>query len=173
VPTIELQVRGENGEVLAAGHSGEIYVRGEQVAGEYLDQGSQLDRDGWFPTRDRGQVDEAGYVFLEGRADDVIVRGGENISPGEIEDVLLEHPAVSEAAVVAVPDQQWGESVGAVIVLREKAKATDAELQEWVKQRLRSSRVPTAFRYVDQLPFNEMGKVLRRVLKQLFADVKS
>jgi acyl-coenzyme A synthetase/AMP-(fatty) acid ligase len=118
-------------------------------------------------------VDEAGYVFLEGRADDVIVRGGENISPGEIEDVLLEHPAVSEAAVVAVPDQQWGESVGAVIVLREKAKATDAELQEWVKQRLRSSRVPTAFRYVDQLPFNEMGKVLRRVLKQLFADVKS
>ena len=173
VPTIELQVRGEEGEVLAPGHSGEIYVRGEQVAGEYLDQGSQLDREGWFPTRDRGQVDEAGYVFLEGRADDVIVRGGENISPGEIEDVLLEHPAVSEAAVVAVPDRQWGESVGAVIVLREKAKATDAELQEWVKQRLRSSRVPTAFRYVDQLPFNEMGKVLRRVLKQLFADLKS
>lgn len=173
VPTIELEVRGENGEMLGPGQSGEIYVRGEQVAGEYLDQGSQLDRNGWFPTRDRGQVDEEGYVFLEGRADDVIVRGGENISPGEIEDVLLEHPAVSEAAVVAVPDRQWGESVGAVIVLRENARATDAELQEWVKQRLRSSRVPTAFRYVDQLPFNEMGKVLRRVLKQYFADLKS
>jgi acyl-CoA synthetase (AMP-forming)/AMP-acid ligase II len=172
VPTIELQVRGEHGEPLGAGEAGEIYVRGGQVAGEYLEQGSLLDRDGWFPTRDRGQVDEAGYVFLEGRADDVIVRGGENISPGEIEDVLMEHPAVSEAAVVAVPDQQWGEAVGAVIVLRENARATDAELQEWVRQRLRSSRVPTMFRYVDQLPFNEMGKVLRRVLKQQFGDVR-
>ena len=112
-------------------------------------------------------------MYLEGRADDVIVRGGENISPGEVEDVLLEHPAVSDAAVVAVPDRQWGESVGAVIVLRENAQATDAELQDWVRQRLRSSRVPTAIRYVDQLPFNEMGKVLRRVLKQQFADLKS
>ncbi len=173
VPTIELEVRGEAGEVLGPGQSGEVFVRGGQVAGEYLEQGSLLDTDGWFPTRDRGHVDEYGYVYLEGRADDVIVRGGENISPGEVEDVLLEHPAVSDAAVVAVPDRQWGESVGAVIVLRENAQATDAELQDWVRQRLRSSRVPTAIRYVDQLPFNEMGKVLRRVLKQQFADLKS
>ncbi|MDY0066780.1 MAG: fatty acid--CoA ligase family protein [Steroidobacteraceae bacterium] len=173
VPTIELQVRGENGEVLGPGQSGEIYVRGEQVAGEYLEQGSLLDADGWFQTRDRGQMDEFGYVYLEGRADDVIVRGGENISPGEIEDVLMEHPAVSDAAVVAVPDRQWGEAVGAVIVLRQNAAATEAELQDWVRQRLRSSRVPTAFRFVDQLPFNEMGKVLRRVLKQQFVDSMS
>lgn len=170
VPTIELQVRGEGGEVLRPGQSGEIFVRGEQVAGEYLEQGSLLDSDGWFPTRDRGQVDEFGYVYLEGRADDVIVRGGENISPGEIEDVLLQHPAVSEVAVVAVPDRQWGEAVGAVIVFKENAEATDAELQEWVKRRLRSSRVPTAFRHVDQMPYNEMGKLLRRVLKQQFTD---
>jgi len=170
VPTIELQVRDEGGQVLGPGQSGEIFVRGEQVAGEYLEQGSQLDADGWFPTRDRGQVDEFGYVYLEGRADDVIVRGGENISPGEIEDVLLEHPAVSDVAVIAVPDRQWGEAVGAVIVFKENAGATDAELQEWVRQRLRSSRVPSAFRYVDQMPYNEMGKLLRRVLKQQFAD---
>ena len=173
VPTIELQVRGEKGEVLGSGQAGEIHVRGEQVAGEYLEQGSLVDTDGWFPTRDRGSVDEFGYVYLEGRADDVIVRGGENISPGEIEDVLLEHPAVSDVAVVAVPDHQWGEAVGAVIVFKENAEATDAELQDWVKQRLRSSRVPTAIRYVDQLPYNEMGKVLRRVLKQQFADLLS
>ena len=140
------------------------------MAGEYLEQGSLLDPDGWFPPRDHGQVDEFGYVYLEGRADDVIVRGGENISPGEIEDILLEHPAVSDVAVVAVPDRQWGEAVGAVIVFKENAGATDTELQEWVKQRLRSSRVPTAIRYVDQLPYNEMGKLLRRVLKQQFAD---
>ena len=173
VPTVELQVRGERGEALAPGKPGEIYVRGEQVAGEYLEQGSLLDSDGWFPTRDRGQVDEFGYVYLEGRADDVIVRGGENISPGEIEDVLLEHPAISDVAVVAVPDRQWGEAVGAVVVFKGSAGATEAELQEWVKHRLRSSRVPTAIRSVDQLPYNEMGKVLRRVLKQQFADLPS
>jgi acyl-CoA synthetase (AMP-forming)/AMP-acid ligase II len=170
VPTVELQVRGEDGEALGPGQSGEIYVRGEQVAGEYLEQGSLLNAEGWFATRDRGQVDAFGYVYLEGRADDVIVRGGENISPGEIEDVLLGHPAVCDVAVVAVPDRQWGEGVGAVIVLKEHAQATDAELQEWVKQRLRSSRVPSAIRYVEQLPYNEMGKVLRRVLKKQFTD---
>jgi len=173
VPTVEIQVRGDTGEVLGPGQAGEIFVRGEQVAGEYLEQGSLLDSEGWFPTRDRGSVDEFGYVYLEGRADDVIVRGGENISPGEIEDVLLAHPAVSDVAVVAVPDRDWGEAVGAVIVLKDNAEASEAELRDWVKARLRSSRVPTAIRYVDQLPYNEMGKVLRRVLKQQFAEMAS
>lgn len=170
LPTIELQVRAEDGRVLGAGSSGEIYVRGEQVAGEYLEQGSQLSEQGWFATRDRGHVDEYGYVYLEGRADDVIVRGGENISPGEIEDVLLEHPAVADAAVVAVPDRQWGEGVGAVIVLKEHARVSDEQLQQWVRQHLRSSRVPGTIRYLKELPYNEMGKVLRRVLKQQFSE---
>ena len=169
VPTVELQVRGENDEVLGPGEPGELFVRGAQVAGEYLEQGSLLDPEGWFPTRDRGSVDEFGFVYLEGRADDVIVRGGENISPGEIEGVLLEHPAISDAACVAVPDREWGESVGAVLVLKAGATVQTAQLQDWVKQRLRSSRVPTTIRFVDELPYNEMGKVLRRVLKQQFA----
>jgi long-chain acyl-CoA synthetase len=171
VPTVELQVRGERGEVLGPNQPGEIYVRGEQVAGEYLEQGSTVDTEGWFPTRDRGFIDEFGYVYLEGRADDVIVRGAENISPGEVEEVLLEHPAVSEVAVVAIPDQQWGEAVGAVVVFKEGARATEAELQEWVKQRLRSSRVPAAIRVADQLPYNELGKLLRRVVRQHLADI--
>jgi len=169
VPTVEPQVRGENDEVLGPGEPGELFVRGAQVAGEYLEQGSLLDPEGWFPTRDRGSVDEFGFVYLEGRADDVIVRGGENISPGEIEGVLLEHPAISDAACVAVPDREWGESVGAVLVLKAGATVQTAQLQDWVKQRLRSSRVPTTIRFVDELPYNEMGKVLRRVLKQQFA----
>lgn len=170
VPGIELQVRGEAGELLGPQQSGEIYVRGDQVAGEYLEQGSMLDTEGWFATRDRGQLDEFGYLYLEGRADDVIVRGGENISPGEIEDVLLAHPAVSDVAVVAIPDRQWGETVGAVIVPKENASATVTELQDWVRERLRSSRVPAVIRFAPELPYNEMGKVLRRVLKQQFAD---
>ncbi|MDY0068117.1 MAG: fatty acid--CoA ligase family protein, partial [Steroidobacteraceae bacterium] len=171
VPTFELQVRGERGEVLGPGQPGEILVRGEQVAGEYLEQGSTVDTEGWFPTRDRGFIDEFGCVYLEGRADDVIVRGAENISPGEIEEVLLEHPAVSEVAVVAIPDQQWGEAVGAVVVFKEDARATEAELREWVKQRLRSSRVPAAIRVAEELPYNEMGKLLRRIVRQKFAEL--
>lgn len=166
---IELQIRDDDGKVLGADEAGYVFVRGGQVAGEYKSLGSQLDADGWFPTRDRGYVDADGYLFLDGRADDVIVRGGENISPGEIEDVLLTHPAVADAAVVAMPDEQWGEGVAAAVVLKPGQQASVDELQALVKGKLRSSRVPQAIRFKDELPYNDMGKVLRRVIKQEFA----
>jgi long-chain acyl-CoA synthetase len=160
--------------VLGPEEAGLVFVRGPQVSGEYLPQagqslGSQLDADGWFPTKDRGYLDADGYLYLDGRADDVIVRGGENISPGEIEDVLLTHPAVADCACVAMPDEQWGEGVAAAIVLKPGAKADAAELQELVKARLRSSRVPQKIVFKDALPYNETGKVLRRVIRQEFA----
>ncbi len=170
LPTVELEIRGDNGKPVVSGQSGLVFVRGEQVAGEYLGMGSQLDAAGWFPTKDRGYLDEKGFLFLEGRDDDVIVRGGENISPGEIEDVLLDHPAVAEAAVVAVADKQWGEAVAAAIVLKGGKTASAAELQGWVKERLRSSRVPVEIRFRDQLPYNETGKLLRRVIRQQFSE---
>ncbi|QDX80110.1 AMP-dependent synthetase [Denitratisoma sp. DHT3] len=170
--TIEIEIRDEDGKPLGPDEAGDIYVRGGQVAGEYLGLGSMLDANGWFPTRDRGYVDQYGYLYLDGRADDVIVRGGENISPGEIEDVLLTHPAVSDVAVVAVPDEQWGEAVGAAVVLKENAQASAEELQNWVKDRLRSSRVPSSLMFKDSLPYNEMGKILRRVIKQEFKDAR-
>ena len=150
---------------MAAGERGEICVRGEQVSGEYLGRGSLLADEGWFPTRDGGSLDEDGYLFLEGRIDDVIVRGGENMSPGEIEDVLLEHHAVVDAAVVGVPDEQWGEAVAAVVVLRPGAPVGVEVLQEWVKERLRSSRVPQRIEFRDELPYNETGKLLRRQVR--------
>lgn len=168
--TVELQIRDEDGAALPSGEAGYVFVRGEQVSGEYLGAGSQLDGAGWFPTRDRGTLDEGGYLFLDGRADDVIVRGGENISPGEIEEVLLSHPAVAEAAVVAVPDLEWGEGVGAAIVLKPGATVSTGELQAWVKERLRSSRVPAMIRFRRALPYNELGKLLRRVVKQDLAE---
>ena len=141
-------------------------MRGEQVSGEYEGRGSVTDADGWFPTRDAGSVDEEGYLFLEGRADDVIVRGGENMSPGEIEDVLLEHTAVRDAAVVGIPSEQWGEAVAAAVVLKPEASATVAELQGWVKEHMRSSRVPETLEFWEELPYNETGKLLRRVVKE-------
>ncbi len=165
LPGVELEIRDDEGRVVGTGERGEIYVRGEQVSGEYEGRGAVTDNDGWFPTRDAGSVDAEGYLFLEGRADDVIVRGGENLSPGEIEDVLLTHPTVADAAVVGVPSEQWGEAVAAVVVARRDEQIDTAALQEHVKTHMRSSRVPERIEVWDELPYNETGKLLRRVVK--------
>jgi acyl-CoA synthetase (AMP-forming)/AMP-acid ligase II len=169
LPTVEIEIRDEEGKVLPPGESGEIYVRGEQVSGEYKER-SALVADGWFPTRDAGWIDEEGYLFLAGRADDVIVRGGENISPGEIEDVLLTHPAIADVAAVAVPSAEWGEGVGIALAVRPgHAQPSEDELKELIRARLRSSRVPERVLFRDALPYNEMGKLLRREIRKLFA----
>ena len=142
LPTVEIEIRDEEGRTLPAGERGEIYVRGEQVSGEYRER-SALDAQGWFPTRDAGWIDAEGYLFLAGRADDVIVRGGENISPGEIEDVLRSHPAIADAAAFAVPSSEWGEAVGIAVVAKPGSAApSEDELRTLIKNRLRSSRVP-------------------------------
>ncbi|HYE47099.1 MAG TPA: class I adenylate-forming enzyme family protein [Caulobacter sp.] len=163
--SLELEIRGLDGEPVPAGAAGEVWVRGEQISGEYL--GRKLIRDdGWFPTNDSGWLDEAGYLFVEGRLDDVIVRGGENISPGEIEDVLRAHPAVRDVAVIGLPDLQWGERVAAVVV----ADAPADQLADWVRQRLRSTKTPEAFFFREALPYNETGKLLRRALRAELAE---
>ncbi|MCY3641612.1 MAG: long-chain fatty acid--CoA ligase [Gammaproteobacteria bacterium] len=168
LPSVEIEIRDPGGEALAPGQRGEIYVRGPQVSGEYRER-SAVDSDGWFPTRDTGHLDADGYLHLGGRADDVIVRGGENISPAEIEAVLLTHPAVVDAAAVAVASEQWGEAVGVAVVLKSGASASVDALQDLVRSQLRSSRVPEAVRFVDELPYNETGKLLRRNIKRWFA----
>jgi long-chain acyl-CoA synthetase len=173
LPGVEIEIRDDEGQVQPPGASGEVYVRGEQVSGEYLGRGSSIGKDGWFPTRDGGTIDAEGYVFLEGRIDDVIVRGGENLSPGEIEEVLLEHVGVADCAVVGVPDIQWGEAVAAVIVRRDGASVTSSELCELVKDRLRSSRVPARVEFWSELPYNETGKLLRRKVRESLAATPS
>ena len=122
VPGIEFVIRGPEGEELPAGETGELWVRGAQVAGEYVGLGTRLDADGWFPTRDRARIDADGYLFVEGRDDDTIIRGGENIAPAEVEDVLLTHPAVRDAAVVGLPDEEWGQRICAVVVVSESRR---------------------------------------------------
>jgi fatty-acyl-CoA synthase len=164
LPTLELEIRDANGQVLGPNERGEILVRGDQVAGEYMGR-SVLTEDGWFPTNDAGWLDDDGYLYLEGRLDDVIVRGAENLSPGEIEEVLQSHPAVAEAAVVGVPDPEWGEAVGAAVVLEDGAQASEAELQQWVRERLRSARTPQVVQFRQEMPYNETGKLLRRVIR--------
>jgi acyl-CoA synthetase (AMP-forming)/AMP-acid ligase II len=156
LPGVEVEIR-----------DGLIWVRGDQVSGEYAGVGNGLD-DGWFNTRDAGYVDDEGFLFVQGRVDDVIVRGGENLSPGEIEAVLVEHPAVAEAAVVGIPDVEWGERVVAAVVAC--AECTEDELRDHVRAALRSASTPERIKFVDELPFNETGKLLRRVLRDELSD---
>jgi acyl-CoA synthetase (AMP-forming)/AMP-acid ligase II len=156
LPGVEVEIR-----------DGIIWVRGDQVSGEYVGTGAGLD-DGWFNTRDAGYLDDEGYLFVQGRVDDVIVRGGENLSPGEIESVLIEHPAVAEAAVVGIPDVEWGERVVAAVV--RCGDCTEDELRDHVRAALRSASTPERIAFRDELPFNETGKLLRRVLREELAE---
>jgi acyl-CoA synthetase (AMP-forming)/AMP-acid ligase II len=164
LPSLEVSIRDSEGGVLDSGERGEIWVRGEQVSGEYLGRGGGPD-EGWFNTRDAGHLDADGYLFVHGRLDDVIVRGGENLSPGEIERVLVEHPTVEAAAVVGIPDTEWGEKVVAAVVPATGADADEDELRDFVRERLRSTKTPERIDVRDELPFNETGKLLRRVLR--------
>jgi len=168
IPSIELQVRNEDGTLCNAEETGLVYVRGDQVSGEYKGMGSQLDDDGWFLTKDRGFVDADGYLFIDGRADDVIVRGGENISPGEIEDVLRAHDCIKDVAAVAVPDLEWGEAVGLALVCT--GDISDEEICALIKSKLRSSRLPSHIVRMEELPYNETGKLLRRVIRDQLAN---
>ena len=166
LPSVEITIRDEDGKEVPTGTAGEVWVRGEQVSGEYAKQGATSSDEGWFQTKDGGYFDEGGFLFVEGRIDDVIVKGGENLAPGEIEDVLLDHPTVREVCVVGIPDVEWGEIVAAVIVPAEGDHCDDEELKQWVAKHLRSSRVPARFEYRKELPYNDTGKVLRRIIRE-------
>jgi acyl-CoA synthetase (AMP-forming)/AMP-acid ligase II len=171
LPGIEAQVRAADGTVLPAGTAGDVYVRGPQVSGEYRGTGSGLDPAGWLATRDRGWIDDDGYLFIEGRADDTIIRGGENIAPAEIEDVLLAHGAVAEAAVVGIPDGQWGQAIAAAVVPRDGHAVDADELRGWVRSRLRGAKTPELIVFRAALPHTPTGKLLRReVLADLLGD---
>jgi acyl-CoA synthetase (AMP-forming)/AMP-acid ligase II len=164
LPTVELEVRGENG-ALPPGETGDIWVRGEQVSGEYAGTPAALGADGWFPTRDRGRLDADGYLFVEGRADDTIIRGGENIAPAEIEEVLLRHPEIEQCAVVGIPDDEWGQRIAAAVVRRAGSALDSATVQDFARRALRGSKTPDVVAFVDTLPYTETGKLLRRVVQ--------
>jgi acyl-CoA synthetase (AMP-forming)/AMP-acid ligase II len=142
-----------------------VWVRGEQVSGEYRGVETPLDGDGWFPTRDRGWVDADGYLFVEGRSDDTIIRGGENIAPGEIEEVLLRHPDIEQCAVVGIPDDEWGQRIAAAVVPRTGAGLDAAGVQGFARRSLRGSKTPDVVALVEALPYTETGKLLRRVVQ--------
>lgn len=169
VPGVEARIASFDGTALSPGHSGELWVRGPQVSGEYKGAESPLDEDGWFRTRDLAHFDSDGYLFIEGRADDTIIRGGENIAPAEVEDALLRHDAVREAAVVGLADQEWGERIAAFVVVHEGTEVDGETLRDWVRARLRGSKTPDLIVFRDELPYTPTGKLLRRELVRVAA----
>jgi acyl-CoA synthetase (AMP-forming)/AMP-acid ligase II len=173
LPSIESEVRvvNEMGEDVKPGEVGEIIERGDDsMLGYWKDPEltAQTIRDGWVYTRDIGTIDENGYIYIVDRKSDMIISGGFNIYPTEVENVLYEHPAVFEAAVIGVSDEQWGESVKAVVVLREGLTATEGEIIEHCKKHLASYKKPKSVDFINELPKNPYGKILRRKIKEKY-----
>src|SRR6202000_56272 len=164
VPGVEGQIRDERGAILPAGQPGQLWVRGSQGSGEYLGSGSVLDRQGWVHTRDQGWFDTDRLLFISGRPDDPIIRGGENIAPAEIEDVLVAHPQVKEVAVIGVPDDEWGTRIVAGGGTGAGAGLGGDTVREYARARLRGSRTPDAVVFRTGLPHTPTGKLLRREL---------
>ena len=140
-------------------------------SGKYVGTDSKTDADGWLHTGDRGWLDVEGYLFCEGRADDTIIRGGENIGPAEIEDALLQHDAISVAAVVGLADEQYGERIAAMISLRAGVDEIDTDhVRDWVRERLGSLKTPELIVVADEVPQTATGKILRRQVKADLGD---
>ncbi len=160
----QVGIMDDEGNLLAAGSAGAIVIRGPNVMRGYGNQTPAEGEDkggGWFRTGDRGYLDSEGYLFIIGRIGEIINRGGEKISPREIDEVLLEHPAIEEAVTFAVPDARLGQEVGAAVVLRADARATEIELQEFVALRLADFKVPRRAVFVKELPKGATGKLQR------------
>jgi acyl-CoA synthetase (AMP-forming)/AMP-acid ligase II len=164
-----VRIMDDEGKFLPIGQIGEIVIQSDQNMRGYWkkpEATAETLRGGWLHTRDMGYIDEDGYIYLVDRKGDMIVSGGFNIYPKEVEDVLYIHPAVLEAAVFGVPDEKWGEAVKAVVSLRQGMQATEEEIIEHCRKHLASYKKPKSVDFIKELPKSIYGKILRRVLKE-------
>jgi len=171
----KIAIMDETGRAVASGTHGEIMLRGPNMSRGYYNDAAATEaafRNGWFRTGDLGYLDADGYLFIVGRIKDVINRGGQKISPLEVEEVLLSHPAVLEAGVFAVPHEKLGENVAAVVVLRPNSEASSEQLRQFARKRLAAYKVPSLIRSVTALPKGASGKVKRNALADLIATVE-
>jgi len=178
VAVADLEIRAEDGvTVLPVGTVGELWARGPMIVMGYWNKPEATAEtfvDGWVRTGDLARLDEEGFVYIVDRAKDMVLRGGENIYSSEVENVLYDHPAVTDCAVIGIPHRTLGEEPAAIVHLAPGTTATEAELQDWVRARLAAFKVPVAIRFAaDTLPRNANGKILKKDLKALFADRES
>jgi long-chain acyl-CoA synthetase len=165
---VEMKVVDAEGKDVPQGEVGEIAIRGHNVMKGYWrrpDATEEVMRDGWFHTGDMAITDEDGYFFIVDRKKDMIIRGGYNVYPREIEEVLYEHPAVSEAAVIGVPDESMGEEVGAAVVLKRDQQASADDIRSFVKERVAAYKYPRRIWFLDELPKTATGKILKREIE--------
>ncbi len=172
VPGVELRVLDAEGNNVAQGGVGEVAVRGAGVMRGYWRQpaatSAAIDVDGWYRTGDAGWMDGDGDLFIYDRVKDMIVSGGENVYPAEVENAIDGHPDVAEVAVIGVPDERWGEAVKAIIVPKRGALADESSVIAWARERIGGFKVPKSVDFVDALPRNATGKVLRRMLRERY-----
>jgi long-chain acyl-CoA synthetase len=171
LPVFGVDVRcvDEAGRPVSTGTPGEVVVRGPNVMKGYFNRPEATDeamRNGWFHTGDIGSIDQDGYLSIVDRKKDMILRGGFNVYPRELEEVILSHPAVSLAAVIGVPDERLGEEVKAYIVRKPGASLAEEELLEWMREQFAAYKYPRLIEFVDSLPIGPTGKILKRALKE-------
>ncbi len=165
---VEMQVVDENDEPVAQGEVGEIVIRGHNIMKGYWqrpDATEEAMRGGWFHSGDMARVDEDGFFYIVDRKKDLIIRGGYNVYPREVEEVLYEHPKIREAAVVGVPHDQWGEEIGAAVVLHEGEELSPEEISAYVKERIAAYKYPRLVWFLDELPKGPTGKILKREIE--------
>jgi long-chain acyl-CoA synthetase len=168
VEGVEMKVVDDDGNEVAQGEVGEIAIRGHNVMKGYWkrdDATAETIKDGWFHSGDMATVDEDGYFFIVDRKKDMIIRGGYNVYPREIEEVLYEHPSVREAAVVGLPHDEYGEEVGAAVALKSGESVSEDELRDFVRQQVAAYKYPRRLWFVDDLPKGPTGKILKREIE--------
>jgi acyl-CoA synthetase (AMP-forming)/AMP-acid ligase II/acyl carrier protein len=169
----EVSVMDGAGNLLSPGEIGEIVIRGANVTSGYInsvESSTENFAQGWFRTGDQGYLDEDGYLFISGRLKEIINRGGEKISPREVDEALLEHPDISQAIAFAVPHSTLGEDIAAAVVAREKNQITEAAIRKYLGSRLAAYKIPSRILFVDDLPKGATGKTQRIGLAEKFAD---
>lgn len=169
VPGVEVSIRDAAGAEVREGAEGILWVRGSQVSGKYINSSGGTNENGWFITGDRASLQDD-YLYVAGRGDDMIIRGGENISPAEIEDILHELDAIEEVAVIGMPDEEWGELICAVVVVRPDADLSEEDVVSHSRARLRGSKTPDKVVFIEQLPRTHTGKLVRRDLKSTLLE---
>ncbi|HSI01548.1 MAG TPA: long-chain-fatty-acid--CoA ligase [Reyranella sp.] len=168
---VELRIVGDDGKDRPAGQVGEIAVRSRQIMAGYWklpEATARAIQGDWFFTGDAGYLDDSGYLYIYDRVKDMIVSGGENIYPAEVESALFGHPAVADVAVIGVPDERWGEAVKAVVVKKAGAEVTPGELIGWARERIAGYKLPKSIDFIDALPRNPTGKILKRQLRKAY-----
>ncbi|MGH2867151.1 MAG: long-chain-fatty-acid--CoA ligase [Solirubrobacteraceae bacterium] len=165
---VDMQVVDDDGSKVEQGEVGEIVIRGHNVMKGYWNRADETEetiRDGWLHTGDMGRIDEDGYFFIVDRKKDLIIRGGYNVYPREVEEILYEHPAVREAAVVGIPHAEYGEEIGAAVALKDGEDVGEGELRDFIKEQVAAYKYPRRIWFVDELPKGPTGKILKREIE--------